>query len=103
MTTAKVIRYRTSPEQADGNEQLIREVFAELAEGGPSGLRYAVFRLDDGVSFLHVAILDGDVNPLSSSPAFAAFQAGIGERCVEGPTPADATMVGSYGLGPSPS
>ena len=35
---------------------------------------------------------DGDENPLTSSPAFAAFQADIGERCAEGPTPA-----GSHG------
>ena len=49
---------------------------------------------------MHVAVLDGEVNPLTSSPAFAAFQAGIGERCAEGPVPADASMVGSYGLMP---
>ena len=98
MASTKVIRYRTKPEHADENERLIRAVFAELAEGDPVGLHYAAFRLDDGVSFLHVAVLDGEVNPLTSSPAFAAFQAGIGERCAEGPTPADAAMVGSHGF-----
>ena len=88
MSTTKVVRYRTKPEHADENERLIREVFAELAEhGAGSGLHYAAFRLDDGVSFLHVAVLDGEENPLTSSPAFAAFQAGIGGRCAEGPSP----------------
>src|ERR1700691_48673 len=87
MTTTKVIRYRTKPEQADENERLIRAVFAELAQEGPAGLHYATFRLDDGVSFVHVAVLDGEENPLTSSPAFAAFQAGIAERCGEGPMP----------------
>ena len=100
MTTTKVIRYRTKPEHADENERLIREVFAELAEKIPDGLHYATFRLDDGVSFVHVAVLDGDENPLTSSPAFAAFQAGIGERCAEGPIPADATAIGNFRLLP---
>ena len=95
-----MIRYRTKPEHADENERLIRDVFAELAEEDPEGLHYASFRLDDGVTFLHVAVLDGEANPLTSSPAFATFQAGIGERCAEGPVPADASMVGSYRLMP---
>jgi acyl dehydratase len=98
MTTTKVIRYRTKPEHADENERLVRAVFAELAEDAPEGLHYATFRLDDGVSFVHVAVTDGDENPLTSSPAFAAFQAGIGERCAEGPVPADARVIGNFRL-----
>lgn len=96
MTVARVIRYRTSPESADENERLIRAVFAELAERKPDGLQYAAFRLDDGVSFLHIAVLDGAENPLTSSAAFGEFQAGIGDRCAEGPVPGMATVVGSY-------
>ena len=98
MSTTRVIRYRTKPEQADENERLVRGVFAELAEEHPAGLRYATFRLADGVSFVHVAVTDDDENPLTSSPAFAAFQAGIGERCAEGPTAAEATVIGNFGL-----
>ena len=98
MTTTKVIRYRTKPEEGDENERLIREVFAELAREGPNGLHYAAFRLDDGVSFVHVAVLDGAENPLTSSPAFAAFQAGIAERCAEGPASADATAIDNFRL-----
>jgi hypothetical protein len=98
MSTTKVIRYRTKPEHADENERLIRDVFTELAGEEPEGLRYATFRLEDGVSFVHVAVVDGEENPLASSPAFAAFQAGIGERCAEGPVPADATAIGNFRL-----
>ncbi len=98
MTTTTVVRYRTTPDQADENERLVREVFAELAESKPDGLQYVTFRLDDGVSFVHVAVLDGDVNPLVSSPAFAAFQADIGARCVEDPAPAAATAIGNFRL-----
>jgi hypothetical protein len=96
MTVTKVIRYKTKPERADENERLVRQVFAELDQSKPEGLRYATFRLADGVSFVHVAVIDGTDNPLMASPAFAVFQAGIADRCAEGPFPADATVVGSY-------
>jgi len=98
MSVAKVVRYTTKPEHAEENERLIRKVFAELAETEPAGLRYAAFRLDDGVSFVHVAVLEGEQNPLTSSAAFGQFQSGIGERCAQGPLAADATVVGSYRL-----
>lgn len=95
MAVTRVIRYTTSPEKADENERLIRDVFAELAEQRPEGLHYAAFRLDDG-SFVHVVTIDGETNALAASAAFGRFQAGIQDRCVEGPTPADASIVGSY-------
>jgi acyl dehydratase len=100
VSVTKVVRYKTRPECADENERLIRAVFAELAEQSPGGLRYAAFRLDDGVSFVHVAVLDGDENPLTVSAAFGEFQSGIKDRCVDGPAAADATAVGSYRLLP---
>jgi hypothetical protein len=92
-----VIRYTTKPECAEENAALIRAVFTELAETKPEGLQYRAFRLDDGVSFVHVVTVDPAENPLSSSPAFAAFQAGIRDRCALGPTPAGAGVVGAYG------
>jgi hypothetical protein len=100
MTVTKVIRYTTKPQSADENERLIRAVFAELATEKPEGLHYASFRLDDGVSFLHVAVVDGDENPLTKSAAFGEFQAGIQDRVAEGPVQADATPIGSYRLLP---
>src|SRR5215831_17828755 len=49
-------------------------VFADLAAGQHDGLRYASFQLDDGVSFVHVAVLDdGARNTLLHSAAFARF------------------------------
>jgi hypothetical protein len=96
MPVSKVIRYTTKPECADENERLIRAVFAELADHDPEGLRYTSFRLADKVSFVHVAVLDGDSNPLVSLPAFAEFQRDIADRCAEGPVAADADIVGSF-------
>ena len=96
MTHATVVRYQTRPECADDNEGLIRAVFAELAEVAPEGFRYASFRLDDDVSFLHVAVFDGDENPLSTLAAFGAFQSGIKDRCTDGPNPTAARVIASY-------
>ena len=96
MTVTKVIRYRTKPECAEENERLIRDVFAELADRQPDGLQYVSLRLDDGVSFVHVAVIDGEVNPLQSSEAFSRFQSDIQHRIEEGPVTADAAVVGSY-------
>jgi hypothetical protein len=67
-----------------------------LAQEGGEGLRYAVFRLEDGVSFVHVAVFDGPESPLSDSAAFADFQSEIKDRCLEGPVAVDATLIGSH-------
>jgi hypothetical protein len=97
MSTVKVVRYRTKPEHAEANAELVRAVFEELAADDPAGFRYAAYRLDDGVTFVHVATIEGD-NPLVSSAAFSRFQQGIADRCEEGPIAMDATVVGSYSL-----
>jgi hypothetical protein len=96
MARTVVVRYRTSPEAAEENQLLVQQVFAELAAEDPGGLRYMTLRLADGVTFVHVAVTEGEENPLIRSPAFAAFQKGIAERCVEPPAPSGATVIGSY-------
>jgi hypothetical protein len=102
MSHATVVRYTTNPEHTDENERLIRDVFAALAEQPPDGLRYVVIRLDDGVSFVHVAIMDEGTNVLVDLPAFQTFVAGIGNRVVEGPSPVDGTLIASCGLDQPP-
>lgn len=95
-----VVRYRCKPDRADENQELVEKVFAELDASAPAGLRYASFRLADGVSFLHVAAVETDdgTNPLTQTPAFREFVREIGDRCDEGPVASDATLVGSYGF-----
>lgn len=92
MSTA-VIRYQTTPEAADENQHLIENVFAELALKAPAGLRYSSFRLDDGVSFLHVAT-GGEA--LQDLPAFQEFQRDLADRLADGPHRTEATEVGRY-------
>jgi hypothetical protein len=90
-----IVRYTTRPEHA---EALIEKVFAELAADRPAGLRYASFRLADGVSFVHVADVDTDdgSNPLTATAAFAEFVRSIGDRCDAPPVASGAVLVGSY-------
>jgi len=99
MTKAIVVRYTTRPDTADDNEQLIRAVFAQLAQEAPDGLRYVAVRLDDGVGFVHIALLDGDNNPLLTLPAFEAFTSSIAARCMDGPAAAHGTVIGDYHTG----
>jgi hypothetical protein len=98
MSHATVVRYTTQPGAADENERLIKAVFAQLTEQQPAGLRYVAIRLDDGTSFIHVAVLDDDHNPLTALPAFGEFVSAINERCTSGPAPGNGTVVGAYGM-----
>jgi hypothetical protein len=96
--TATVVRYRTRPDTADENQRLIEAVFAELAERRSEGFTYKVFRLEDGVSFVHV-VIEHDVehaDSLQDVPAFQAFVSGIADRCEEPPVASGATVVGGH-------
>jgi hypothetical protein len=98
-----LVQYRVKPENVVENEALVRDVFAQLERERPSGVHYATFKLADGVSFVHVALLDvvDGVNPLTSLSAFKAFSAGVKERCDELPVTTELTEIGSFGLGSS--
>ena len=93
-----MVRYQTKPDRAQENQRLIEAVFVELEERQPDGFTYKVFRLDDGVSFVHVVIEhDGD-DPasLQDLPAFQTFVSNIGDRCDAPPAASGATIVGGY-------
>jgi hypothetical protein len=97
--TATVVRYQAKADRADENQKLIEAVFADLDGRQPDGFTYKVFRLEDGVSFVHVVIEHDDVpNPdsLEDVPAFQAFVQGIGDRCDVPPLAMGATVVGGY-------
>ena len=93
-----MVRYRCKPDQVARNEELVRGVYAELHRVQPEGLRYATFRLDDGVTFVHIAEIEGEGNPLATIEAFAQFTAHIAERCDEPPAPAGMHEIGAFHL-----
>jgi hypothetical protein len=94
-----VVRYQTRPDRADENQALIEKVFEDLEQRQPDGFTYKVFRLDDGVSFVHVVIEHegvADPDSLNDVPAFRAFTADIADRCEVPPVASGATVVGGY-------
>ena len=91
-----MVRYRVKPEQVAANEELVRAVYAELDRARPDGFRYATFKLDDGVSFVHLATHAGEHNPLAEIEAFGRFQAAIRDRCDEPPVVTELEEVGSF-------
>jgi len=93
-----IVRYQVKPERLEEHEALIRKVFAELAEVRPAGLTYQALKLEDGVSFIHIAKVftaDGK-NPLTELPAFKAFSANVRDRIVDPPVTSTGTAVGAY-------
>jgi hypothetical protein len=91
-----IIRYRTKPDQADANAELVRAVYAELHRTRPGGFRYTTLRLDDQVTFVHITQSERDPSPILEVKAFGEFQAGIRDRCDEPPVAQAFTEVGSY-------
>ena len=93
-----LVRYKTKEDQAEANATLVRAVFAELASGAPGGFHYVTLRLADGVTFMHLATMEGTTSPLKFVAAFQVFQENIRARCVEPPVLSEVTVVGSFGL-----
>lgn len=94
-----VVRYETKPDRAEENQRLVEKVYAELAERRPDNFRYITFRLDDGVSFVHIVVEnEGGSNPIALSDivAFQEFQRDVAERCSVQPVATGAAVVGSH-------
>jgi len=93
-----IVRYKVKASKAEENQKLLEKVFEELHRNSPSGLRYASFKLCDGVSFVHIVSVEtpDGINPLIETPAFKSFNAAIKDRCEEQPVLTEMTEVGSY-------
>ena len=93
-----MVRYRVKPDQVAENERLIRAVYDELDSVAPEGFGYATFRLEDGVSFVHLASFEGESAPLPSLQAFRHFKESLPERCDEPLARTVLEPIGSYRL-----
>jgi hypothetical protein len=98
MARRVMVTYKVKPDRLDEHEGLIRDVFVELHRTVPPGIRYGAFKRADGVSFVHVAFVSVDKNPLDAVVAFKAFAERIKERCEEPPQVTELTEIGSFGL-----
>lgn len=95
-----MVRYRVKADRAEENVAAVLAVFAELERQRPRGLRYATFRLPDGLSFLHLARIEtaDGTNPLLALEAFQRFAASVRDRCDEPPVSTPLTELASYRL-----
>ena len=95
-----VVRYKLKKGQTAENRAFVEAVFDELHESKPDGLRYVSFQLEDGLTFVHVAVVEGEngTNPLPQTESFGKFTANLRDRCEEPPVAMSADIVGSYRL-----
>ena len=100
LMAAVALTLAVKPGRAEENADLVRAVYGELADLRPPGFRYATFVLENAVTFVHLAVTDGDSKaPLPQLAAFRRFGERIAERCDEPPqTTRLSTRIGSYGL-----
>ena len=91
-----VIQYQTHPDDADLNEQLIRDVWAELAEKQAVYLEYAVYRLEDGQTFIHLFSSAEGTDALTALPAFQRFSEDAGARHASPAERQSAELLGRY-------
>src|SRR5882757_1041265 len=97
-----IVRYKLKAGYAEENIRLVKAVYAQIALEKPADFRYTTYQLEDGVSFLHIAIHDGDgKSPISGFSAFQEFQKEIKTRCEELPVVTQATEIGSYQSDPA--
>jgi hypothetical protein len=96
MESLVMVRYEIESEHVTENEELVRAVYAELAETQPPWLRYATFVLEDGVSFVHLAVTDEERGQLRDLSAFRRFRAGLADRVVAPLTNTPLRQVGGY-------
>jgi hypothetical protein len=94
----RIVRYKVKPDRVEENIELVRAVYEELSRVKPEGLRYATFRLDDGVSFVHLVSVETDdgQSPLGQIEAFARFTENVKDRCDEPPVVSDVDEIGSF-------
>ncbi len=94
----RMVRYKLKPGCVEENERLSKRVYEALKRQGPRSLHYATFKLEDGLSFVHIVSYDNgeDNSILTGLPEFKEFTADIRERCDEMPVNVELAEVGSY-------
>jgi len=94
-----IVRYKVWPEKVAENEAFVKAVYRQLHEAKLSGIRYATYKLQDGVTFQHIALFETEAaqRAFAGLSAFKDFQAGVNDRCQELPAVSSAEVVGSFG------
>jgi hypothetical protein len=98
--TVLMVRYQAHEAHVADVEAAIRTAMAAVAREKPAGVRYAMGKLPDGVTFVGVLELaDGVDNPLPGIPAARELQQSLPAMVVgDPPVPQPVQVVGSYRL-----
>lgn len=93
-----IVLYQVKADRVAENETLIKEVYKQLHERKIEDFHYSTFKLEDNVSFVHIAFFDTEEanTAFSNLPAFKNFQANIKDRCSELPIATPITIIGSH-------
>ncbi len=92
------VQYTVRGEYVETNKKNIRKVMADLRGINNPGIRYSAFVLDDGRTFVHLAMYPDDetMSIVSNLDAFQSFRQQLKESQPEVPPKAeDLTLVGS--------
>jgi hypothetical protein len=92
----QIVIYQANADDADENQRLLEQVFAELHAKQPDGVRYLLARMNDG-TFVHLIFSDGAGPPaVTTLDSFKAYVAGVRGRIVAPPSQREATIIGDY-------
>jgi hypothetical protein len=92
-----MIRCKVRPDGVDASLESFQEVYEEMRSVQPKGLRYATFQLEDKVTFVSFAEMEGP-GVLQQLKAFQRLRATPGDRFDEPPVLTMLHEVGSYGF-----
>jgi quinol monooxygenase YgiN len=92
-----MIRCKVRPDGVEADLKLLQEMYEEMRSVQPEGLRYATFQLEDKVTFVSFAEMEGP-EVLQQLEAFQRLRATPRERFDEPPVLTMLHEVGSYGL-----
>lgn len=99
MNTRKtVVRYKLKANRVTENERLIKAVFRQLQDTKPVGIGYTVYKLADGLSFVHILLYETEAahKAFTGMPAFLDFQRQDKDRFEELPLAGEAEEIGTY-------
>lgn len=94
-----MVRARIREDSVEEIEAAGVRLFSALDRERPEGIRYAVCRLSDGVTYANLLEYDeGIPNPLLALPEGKEFQANLKGWLAEPATSESLTIIGSYRL-----
>ena len=79
--------------------ELLGEVYAELDEHRPDGLRYATFQLDDPTDFIGIVELETGPRQLAELEAFQRYRSWLDDWCETPPETTMLSTIGKYRIG----